>query len=119
MSKSKLIISWVLRILLALGFLLASLGKLTNNPAVIEMFENWGYPNGFHFIIGVLELILAILLLIPKTLKIAIFGFVIILIGALITHLISDPLLELIRPIIFLVLLSGVYFINFYKKPRK
>lgn len=116
MKKTKLVISWILRILISLGFLLASTGKLTNNPQVIEMFENWGYPSGFHFLIGILELTLAVLLLIPKTLKIAIYGIIIILIGAMATHIINDPLLELIRPIIFLVLLGSIYFINYYKK---
>ena len=116
MKKNKLVISWILRVLISLGFLLASTGKLTNNPQVIEMFENWGYPIGFHFLIGILELTLAVLLLIPKTLKIAIYGIVIILIGAMATHIINDPLLELIRPIIFLVLLGSIYFINYYKK---
>ncbi|MCP4977220.1 MAG: DoxX family membrane protein [Maribacter sp.] len=116
MKKYKSVFSWILRVLIFLGFLLASVGKLTNNPQVIEMFENWGYPNGFYFLIGILELILAVLLLIPKTLKIAIFGILIILIGAMATHIINDPLLELIRPIIFLVLLGGIYIINYYKK---
>ena len=116
MKKLKLIISWVLRVLISLGFLLASIGKLTNNSQVIDMFNNWGYPNNFHFFIGVFELILALLLLIPKTLKIGILGITIILIGAMVTHLINDPPVELIRPIIFLLLLGGIYFINYYKK---
>jgi len=116
MKKSKLIISWVLRVLISLGFLLASAGKLTDNPQVIEMFENWGYPNGFHFYIGVFELVFAILVLIPKTLKIAIFGIAIILVGATATHLINDPSTELLRPLIFLMVLGGIYVINYYRK---
>lgn len=116
MKKYKLVFSWILRILIFLGFLLASAGKLTNNPQVIEMFENWGYPNGFYFFIGILELLLAVLLLIPKTLKIAIFGILIILIGAMATHILNDPLLEVIRPTVFLVLLGGLYLINYNKK---
>ena len=116
MKKASLILSWVLRILLSLGFLLASTGKLTNNPEVLKMFENWGYPNGFHLIIGILELILAILLLIPKTLKIAMIGILVIMIGALLTHIINDPISEIIRPIIFLIVLSAIYFINFHKQ---
>ena len=115
MKKTKLVISWILRVLISLGLILASAGKLTNNPQVIEMFENWGFPSGFYFLIGILELTLAVLLLIPKTLKIAIYGIVIILTGAMATHIINDPLLELIRPLIFLVLLGGIYFINYYK----
>ena len=116
MKKSKLILNWILRILLSIGFLLASLGKLTSNISVLDMFENWGYPDWFHLFIGAIELIMAILILIPKTLKFAILGITIILIGAIITHLVNDPILEIIRPIIFFILLSGVYYINFHKK---
>lgn len=116
MKKGKLVISWVFRILLSIGFLLASVGKLTSNVGVLEMFENWGYPDRFHLFIGVIELILAILILIPKTLKIAIIGITLILIGALFTHLINDPISEIIRPIIFFIFLSGVYIINYRNK---
>ena len=62
MKKRNFIISWVLRVLVAFGFLMASLGKLTNNQSVIEMFNNWGFPDGFYFIIGIVELLLGILL---------------------------------------------------------
>lgn len=116
MSKSKLIVSWTLRILISLGFLLASLGKLTNNLSVIDMFQQWGFPAGFHFIIGILELLLAIAILIPKTLRYAMIGSTVILIGAIGTHIVNDPIGQLIRPIIFLLILSGIYFLNFYKK---
>jgi len=119
MKKWNIIISWILRTLLFLGFLLASIGKLTNNPKVIEMFENWGYLDGFHFFIGIVELTLAILLLIPKTLKYAIYGIGVVMIGAVATHLINDPLLQLIRPIIFLALLILLYFINYNRKTSK
>jgi uncharacterized membrane protein YphA (DoxX/SURF4 family) len=115
MTKPLLILSWSLRVLVGIGFLMASLGKLTNNPSVITMFEEWGFPNGFHFVIGAMELILAILLLIPKTLKIAIIGLAIIMVGALGTHLLNDPVVELIRPVIFMVLLFFIYYLNFLK----
>jgi uncharacterized membrane protein YphA (DoxX/SURF4 family) len=118
MKKGRLILSWTLRGLISLGFLMASTGKLSNNPVVIQMFEGWGYPEGFHFLIGIIELILAVLLLIPKTLRISIIGISMILIGAAITHLINDPILELIRPSIFAILLGVVYFLHF-RRSRK
>ncbi len=113
MNKSKKIISWSLRILLALGFLAASSGKLTNNPQVIEMFSNWGFPANFHFVIGILEFVLAIMLLIPRTLKYALIGLGLLMIGALITHLTCDPILQIIRPLIFMAIICTVYWLNF------
>jgi len=43
MKKRNLIISWILRVLVAFGFLMASLRKITNNQSVIEMFNDWGF----------------------------------------------------------------------------
>ncbi len=113
MKKRNLIISWVLRILVTLGFLAASLGKITSNIAVIKMFEDWGFPDGFYLIIGIFELLFAVMLLIPKTLKIALIGLSLLMVGAMITHLINDPMSNIIRPIIFLILMGGIYYINF------
>lgn len=99
------IIDWVVRILIALAFTLASLGKLTSHPGVLEMFMRFGFPEGFHLLIGVLELAGAVLLLIPKTRQIAITILSVIVIGAAGTHLVHDPMVELIRPLVLAVFL--------------
>ena len=99
---------WISKITLSILFLLASLGKLTQNGAVIDMFTSWGYFDGFYLIIGVLELSFAILLLIPKTSMYSAIALFVIMIGALITHLIHDPIDQIFRPLIFMALLSGV-----------
>ncbi len=116
MKKGQKILSWIVRILISIAFLLASTGKLTSNEAVIEMFNNWGFPNGFYMVIGVLELLLAILLLVPKTMKVALFGLAILMIGATITHLLKDSIAQMIRPLLFLALLFVVYYLNFWNK---
>lgn len=116
MKKGQKILSWIVRILISIAFLLASTGKLTSNEAVIEMFNNWGFPNGFYMVIGVLELLLAILLLVPKTMKVALFGLATLMIGATITHLLKDSITQMIRPLLFLALLFVVYYLNFWNK---
>jgi len=108
-------ILWTSKIILSILFLLASLGKLTQNQAVIEMFSDWGYFDGFYLIIGVLELSFAILLLIPKTSIFATIALFVIMVGALITHLIHDPLGQIFRPLIFMALLSVVMFLQWRK----
>lgn len=105
------IIDWIVRGLIALAFALASLGKLTANPGVLEMFARFGFPDGFHWFIGILELAGAVLLLIPKTRRIAIMMLAAIVIGAAGTHLVHDPLAELIRPLIFALLLTLAWFL--------
>ena len=97
---------WIVRIVLALGFALASTGKLMSHPGVLEMFDQFGLPDGFHWVIGGLELLGAILILIPKTrlLAIAVLGSVVL--GAAVMHLLHDPAIQLLRPLVFAVLLG-------------
>ncbi len=103
---------WLSKIVIVLGFLLASSGKLTKNAAVIQMFQDWGYPDGFYYLIGLAELGLAILLLIPKTSLYAAYGLVLIMIGALVTHTLHDPVGEALRPIIFLLFLALIIYLQ-------
>ena len=106
MKKFKLYSLWISKVIISLLFILASIGKLAKNESVIQMFKEWGYVDGFYFIIGLLELVLAILLLIPKTALYSAILLFILMIGALFTHLTNDPFLEIIRPIIFMIFLA-------------
>ncbi len=110
MERFKQILFWASKVITSLGFLLASSGKLTQKEAVINMFREWGYFDGFYLLIGILELSLAILVLIPKTSVYAAIGLFAIMIGAMITHLIHDPLAEIIRPLVFMILLGIVIY---------
>ena len=103
MSKGKTIVSWVLQGILALLFVLASSGKLTGDPATLEMFEQWGFPAGFHLLIGALELLGAIGLLIPRTAGYAALGLIGVMIGAAMTNLVGGDGLEILRPIVFMI----------------
>lgn len=108
MEKLKPYLLWFIKIVISILFLLASIGKLTSNESVIDMFREWGYFDGFHIAIGMLELILALLILIPRTSLYAAISLFIIMIGAFFTHLLNDSLIELSRPIVFMLLLSIV-----------
>ncbi len=107
-SKASLIISWVLQILLALFYVIASLGKVTGNPAIIQMFRDWGFPDGFHLVIGVLEILGAIGLLVPRTAPYAALGLVGLMVGAGGTHLVHGEGLQVLRPLIPALLLAVV-----------
>ena len=61
--------AWVLSVLLTLPFILAALPKLLGTQVWVVKFARWGYPNWFPFAIGSLELLGAILLLIPRVAK--------------------------------------------------
>lgn len=109
-SKAINISSWVLVVLLALGFLLAAVGKLTG--AQTEMFQGWGYAPWFATVIGILELAGAIGLLIPKLTRLAIYGLLGVMLGACYTHVANAEAAQLIRPLLFMVLLGVVWWLR-------
>ena len=111
-SKAKTITSWVLQVLLGLLFLVASLGKLGGGPEVVEMFRNWGFPDKFYLLIGVLELAGGIGLLIPRTAGYAAAGLFAVMIGAAGTHLVNGEGLDVLRPIVFMLPLAGIVFLR-------
>lgn len=106
------ITDWLLRSLIALAFIAASLGKLTSTPGVLERFATYGFPRGFHLLIGVVEMAGAILLLVPKTRLYAIYILTAIVAGAAATHLVHDPLIQLIRPLVFALFLAAAWLVS-------
>jgi len=109
-SKTRIIISWVLVVLLALAFLASAAIKLTGiaNP----MFVHWGYSPWFAKLIGAFELTGAIGLLIPRTTRVAILGLTIIMFGAAYTHLANHEGIQVLRPLIFLMALWLVWWLR-------
>ncbi|MGP3936853.1 DoxX family protein [Nonomuraea sp. KM88] len=76
-------------------------------PAYAVKFVDWGFPPWFRFVVGVIELICAILLVIPseRSRFIGAAGLVFLLTAAVTTHLIDDaPLYEEVSAPIHLVL---------------
>ena len=104
MSKARTIVGWVSVILLAGAFSMAAIGKLSG--AATPMFEAWGYAPWFMMLTGVLELLGAIGLLVPKTSRYAILGLSGLMLGAAYTHLSHAETDQVIRPIIFLLVLG-------------
>lgn len=111
-SKSKNIISWVIQILVAALFIMASFPKLTSQPEVIENFKRWGMPDKIYLLIGALELLGAIGLLIPRLAGLAAIGLIFIMVGAAFTHLTHNEALASLFPIVLILLLAVVAYIR-------
>ena len=107
MTKTKKIISWVLAGFIAFGFLFAGTTKLLRTEMQIKNLESWGYPLWFRFPIGLLELVLAVTILIPKYRKLSIYGVFIWTVVAVITHLQASQPAMIGAPILFSIL-AGV-----------
>jgi uncharacterized membrane protein YphA (DoxX/SURF4 family) len=74
-SKGKKIVTWILSGLIALTMIMAGVTKLMGQEKQVTGFAAMGFPNGFVYVAGVIEVVGAILLLIPKT---AAFGVLIL-----------------------------------------
>lgn len=88
--------------LLSLEFLLGAFTKFQSGQGLFGVdyavkFTGWGYPSWFRFVVGAGELFAAVLLLVPhrKVRFIAAATLVVILTGAVITHIANqDPISE-------------------------
>jgi putative oxidoreductase len=82
---------WVVKILVAVAFLAAGLAKLAGVQAMIDIFNVIGLGQWFRYVTGAIEVIGAILILIPSR---AVFGALLLacmMVGAVITHLTVLP----------------------------
>jgi putative oxidoreductase len=86
-SKALNITLWVLQILAAAVFVLAGFTKLAGAEIQIAAFEKIGLGQWFRYLTGGLEIVCAILLLIPKATAIGPAMLAATLAGAIITHL--------------------------------
>lgn len=109
-------VSIIIQIILALGFLMFGASKLGSKQMVDE-FTRYGMPQWFRVITSLLEIAGAALLVagIWNDSLIAIGGLLlaVIMAGAVITHLrIKDPVSKIGMPIILLILTLVIVFIN-------
>jgi uncharacterized membrane protein YphA (DoxX/SURF4 family) len=81
------IILWVLQVAAALMFLMAGSSKLLGNPMMVGMFQTIGIGQWFRYLTGGLEVVGAILLLIPALAGLGGALLVLVMIGAVATHL--------------------------------
>jgi putative oxidoreductase len=100
----------VLVALVALAFTASAAAKLTG--VATPMFAHWGYRAWFATLIGVLELVGAVGLLIPRTTRYAILGLTVIMFGAGYTHLANHEGIQVLRPVIFLVVLWAIWWLR-------
>ena len=77
---------WAVTAVLAVIFAGAGFPKVGSMDMVLTSFEEWGYPESFHYVVGGIEFIGAILLLIPSTATLAALVLCGIMVGAFVTH---------------------------------
>jgi putative oxidoreductase len=78
---------WLVRGLLALAFVAAGGAKLYGVPMLVEEFQHIGLGQWFRYVTGGLEIMGAILLLLPQKAALGALLLICIMTGAVITHL--------------------------------
>ncbi|MEM6992078.1 MAG: DoxX family protein [Myxococcota bacterium] len=73
-------------ILIGLAFIMSGGMKLTGPDEMVANFARWGYPDFFIYMIGAFELAGGIGLMLPSLAGLAATGLVIIMTGAVFTH---------------------------------
>jgi putative oxidoreductase len=104
-SRSMNVTLWVLQGITALGFALSGLLKLSGSPQALGLFQVMGTASWMPYVIGVLEVLGAIGLLIPRLSGTAASAFVALMIGALLSHVIWGGFAV---PAVVLLILSAV-----------
>ena len=93
----------VLTVLLTLAFLLSGIMKLTGAEQIRQGFENWGYPIFFMYVIGLCEVAGAIGLWLRRFSYAAKVCLLLLMAGAVLTHLVFDGVIDAVTAFILLI----------------
>ena len=85
------IIAWILQALLAAMFIFSGGHKLLDLAGTASMFGSMGMPGWLGGFIGIAELLGGIGLLVPRTVRPAAMGLIIIMVGAVFMHATKIP----------------------------
>lgn len=103
--KSK--VQMVVSILLSLAFLASGIMKLAGAEEAVQAFQGFGYPIFFMYVVGLCEVAGAIGLWLGRFSCVAKVCLILLMVGAVGTHLVFDTFAEAVPPII-LILLTAV-----------
>ena len=101
-SKAQIVVT----VLLTLAFLLSGAMKLTGAEQIRQGFGHWGFPIFFMYIIGLCEVAGSIGLWLGRFSYAAKVCLIILMAGAVATHLVFDSFKEAMAPIILIVLIA-------------
>lgn len=101
----KTIVVWALQVVISVMFVLVGLMKF-QDPSWARSFARWGYPDGFHLVVGVLEAVGGVALLVPRLTTYAALLLMTVMAGAVVTHLVHGELQRLPVPLVYLLLIA-------------
>lgn len=105
---------WVLQVAAAAMLGMAGFAKLTGAPEMIGLFDAVGVGQWFRYVTGALEVLGAVLLLVPALAGVGALVLAPVMLGAVLTHLFVVGG----SPVIALVLLAVVALVAFARRDR-
>lgn len=113
-SSTRNIIAWVLQALLAAAFIMSGFNKLIHGPETVKMFGSMGMPGWMAYLIGGAEVLGGIGLLLPRTVRLAALGLMVIMLGAVAMHatVIPGGLSKGVPALVLLALLAVVFWMR-------
>lgn len=115
-SKFFTVLGWVILVITALFFVMAGSQKLMGSEEMVTLFQDLGYFQWFMIAVGLLEVVGAILLLIPRTTQYAAIALGILMIGAIISELQLGNTFKAIMPGQWLIVFILIVYIKRRKK---
>jgi putative oxidoreductase len=97
---------WVCVILLTAAFVPLGISKVSGPSAVRwgQRFLDWGYPAGTQYVVGTLEVLGGIAVLVPRWRRVAAAGLIVILFGAVCTHVVYAEFPRVVPPLVLALL---------------
>lgn len=95
---------WLLTLLLAFVFFATGAAKLTDGGGWTARFNHWGFPVWFRIFIGALEVLSALLLIVPRLATVGALLVGVIMLGGIGTHLVNHEPREVfheVGPLLF------------------
>ena len=89
-SAARFVGTWLPAVLLVLIFVPQGLAKFNDSSGWAQAFRVWGYPDWFRITVGTLELLAAVLLIAGRTAALGAITIILIMLGAMATHLIFE-----------------------------
>jgi uncharacterized membrane protein YphA (DoxX/SURF4 family) len=104
-------LAWAFQVLAAAQFFVTGLDKLANAPPMVQLFDAVGFGQWFRYFTGTVEIVSAVLLLIPRFAAIGAALLAMTMAGALVAHGTVLPFSPF-KAIALLVMVSVVFWVR-------
>jgi len=104
-------VAWAFQVLAAAQFFVTGLDKISDAPVMVQLFATVGFGQWFRYFTGTIEIVSAVLLLMPRVVVLGAALLAITMIGALVAHMTILPFSPA-KVIVLLVMVAFVFWVR-------